>query len=117
MVERVRLQAQACKMRFLQKIKRVTSLTRCTSLKIRKSLEPLLLQIKRSQLRLFGHVSRMHQERLPSKLYLPKQMGKKQLDDPELLQMNQYYIEKLGLKCLGLHRSEIMGVMENREVW
>ena len=34
MIERVRLQVQASKMRFLQKIKRVTSLTRCTSLKV-----------------------------------------------------------------------------------
>ena len=50
MIKRVRSQVQVSKMRFLQKIKGVTSLTRCTSLKIRKSLEPLLLQIKRSQL-------------------------------------------------------------------
>ena len=49
MIERVRMQVQASKMRFLKKIKGVTSLTRCTSLKIRKSLELLLLQIKRSQ--------------------------------------------------------------------
>ena len=51
MIKRVRSQVQASKMRFLQKIKRVTSLTRCKFLKARKSLEPLSLQIKRSQLR------------------------------------------------------------------
>ena len=51
MIKRVRSQVQSSKMRFLQKIKRVTSLTRCTFLKIRKSLELLFLQIKRSQLR------------------------------------------------------------------
>ena len=84
MIERVRLQVQASKMRFLQKIIGVTLLTRYTSRKIRKSLEPLLLQIQRSQRRWFGHVSRMHQKKLffflakalLAKLYLPKQMGK-----------------------------------------
>ena len=44
-------------------------------------------------------------------------MGKKQLDNLELLKMNQYYIEKLGWNCLGLHPSKIMGVMEDSEVW
>ena len=100
-----------------KKIKQVTSLTRCTSLKIQLSREPLLLQFKKSQLRWFGHVSALHQEKLPNELYLPKQMKKKQLDDLKLLQMNQYYIEDLGWNCLGLHPSEMMGVMENREVW
>ena len=51
MIKRGQSQVQASKMRFLQKIKRVTSSTRCTFLKIRKYLEPLFLQIERSQLR------------------------------------------------------------------
>ena len=87
MTERVRSQVQASKIRFLKKIKEVTLLTRCTSLEIRKFLKPLLCQTKRSHLRWFGHVSRMAQEKLPSKLYLPMLMGKKQkqLDDLELL--------------------------------
>ena len=38
-------------------------------------------------------------------------------DGSKLLQMNQYYIEDLGWNCLGLHPSEMMGMMENREVW
>ena len=91
MIERVPLHVLASKMRFFQKIEGVASLTRCTSLKIQKSLELLFLQIKRYQLRWFGHVSRIYQKKLPNKLYLPKQMGKKQLDYPELLWMNQYY--------------------------
>ena len=48
------------------------------------NIKPLLFQIKRSQLRWFGHVSRMSQERLPNNLYLPKQMGEDQLHDLEL---------------------------------
>ena len=50
-------------MRFLQKIKGVTLLTKCASLDIQKSLEALLLQIERSQLGWLGHVSRMLQKK------------------------------------------------------
>ena len=67
MTKRVRTQVQASEMRFLQKIERVTLFNKLRSSEIRKSLniEPLLLRIERSQLRWFGHVSRMPQDRLP----------------------------------------------------
>ena len=82
----MRSYVQAFEMRFLQRIQKVTLFNKVCSFYVRKSLniEPLLLQIKRSQLRWFGHVSRMPQERLPNKLYLPKQMEKDQLDDLEV---------------------------------
>ena len=44
-------------------------------------------------------------------------MGKKQLDNLELLKMNQYYIENDGWNCLELHLGKMMEVMEDREVW
>ena len=72
-------------MRFLQKIKEGTLLTRWASHEIWKSLEPLLLQIERSQRRWFGHVSRMPQIKLPNKLYWPKQMGKKTVRRPRTI--------------------------------
>ena len=78
------LQMQVSEMRFLRRIEGVTTLfNKVRSSEIRKSLniEPLLLRIERSQLRRFSHVSRMPQERLPTQLYLPKQMGEDQLDD------------------------------------
>ena len=86
MTERMRSQVQASEMRFLRKIEGVTLFDKMHSSEIRKSLniEPLLLRIERSQLRWFGHVSRMPQERLPNKLYMPKQMGEDQSDDLEL---------------------------------
>ena len=67
MNERVRSQVQASEMRFLRRIEGVTLLNKVRSSEIRKSLniEPLLLRTERSQLRWFGHVSRMPEETLP----------------------------------------------------
>ena len=67
MIERKRSQVQASEMRFLRRMEGVTLFNKVRSSEIRKSLniEPLLLRIERSQLRWFGHVSRMPQERLP----------------------------------------------------
>ena len=76
MPKKVRSQVLASKIRFLQKIIGVTLLTRCASPEIRKSPKPLLLQIERCQLRWFDDVSRRSPEKLPNKLYLPKQMKK-----------------------------------------
>ena len=67
MTETMRSQVQASEMRFLRRIEGVTLFNKVRNSEIRKSLniEPLLLRIERSQLRWFGHVSRMPQERLP----------------------------------------------------
>ena len=86
MTERVRSQVQASEMRFLRRINGITLFNKVRSSETRKSLniEPLLLRIERSQLRWFGHVSRMPRKKSPNKLYLPKQMEEDQLDDLEL---------------------------------
>ena len=72
-------------MRFLRRIEGVTLINKVGSSEIQKSLniEPLLLRIERSQLRWFGHVSRIPHENSPNKLYLPKQI-EDQLDNLEL---------------------------------
>ena len=82
MTERMRSQVQASEMRFLRRIEGVTLFNKVRSSEIRKSLniEPLLLQIERSQLRWFGHVSRMPQERLPKQALHAKANGRR----PEL---------------------------------
>ena len=87
------------------------------SSEIQKSLniEPLLLRIKRSQLRWFGHVSRMPQERLPKQALLAKANGRRPVGRPRTRWAN--YTEDLGWNRIGLHRSEIMDVIEDREVW
>ena len=73
-------------MMFLRRIEGVTLLNKVRSSEIQKSLniKPLFLQIEKSQLKWFGHVSRMPRERLPNKLYLSTQMGKDQFDDLKL---------------------------------
>ena len=57
--KKFRTHVHVSKMKFFRKIDGVTLLTKCASFEIRKSLKPLLLQIERSQLKRFGHGSRM----------------------------------------------------------
>ena len=78
MTERVRSQVQASEMMFLQKIEGVTLFNKVRSTEIRKfNIEPFLLRIERSQLRWFGHVNRMPQQRLPKQALLSEANGKK----------------------------------------
>ena len=117
MTERMRSQVQASEMRFLRRIEGVTLFNKVRSSEIRKALniEPLLLRIERSQLRLFDHVSRMPQERLPKRALLAKASGRRAVGRPRTKWTD--YIEDLGWNRLGLHPSEMMEVMEDREVW
>ena len=101
----------------LDRIEGVTQFNKVLSSKIRKSLnlEPLLLQIERSQ-RWFGHVSRMPpQERLPKQALLAKANERRLVGRPRTRWTN--CIEDLGWNRLGLHPSEMMDVMEDREMW
>ena len=78
MTERVPSQMQASETRILGKIKDVTMFDKLGNSAIRKSLniELLLFQIERSQLRCFGHVNRMPQERLPKQTLYAEVSGK-----------------------------------------
>ena len=117
MTERVRSQVQAAEMKFLRRVHGVTLLDQVRSSTIRKSLdiEPLLLRIERSQLRWFGHVSRMPQERLPKQTLLAICDGKRPVGRPRTRW--QTYIEDLGWNRLGLHPEEMKDVVGDREVW
>ena len=79
MTESVRSQLQASEMKFLRRIEGVILFNKVRSSEIRKSLniEPLFLRIERSQLRWFGHVSRMPQERLPEQALFTKAKGRR----------------------------------------
>ena len=117
MTERVRSQVQASKMRFLRRFEGVTLFNKVRSSEIQKSLniEPLLLRIERSQLRWFGHVNKMPQERLPKQALLARANGKRPVGRPRTRWTD--YIEGLGWNRLRLHPSKMMEVMEDREVW
>ena len=117
MTERVRSQVQASEMRFLRKIKGVTLLDKVRSSEIRKSLniEPLLLRIERSQLRWFGHMNRMPEERLPKQVLLARETGKRPVGRPRTRWQN--YVEDLGWNRLGLCPSEMKEVVEDRDLW
>ena len=84
LTERVRSQVQASEMRILRRIEGVTLFNKVRSSEIRKSLniERLLFQIERSQLRWFGHVSRMPQERLPKQALFAKANGRRPVGRP-----------------------------------
>ena len=120
-IEIVPLQVEAPEMSFLQKIEGVTLFNKVRSSDIGKSLniEPLLLGIERSQLRWFGHVSRIPQERLPKQALFVKANGRRPAVGRPRTRWTDY-IENFGWNRLGPHSSEMMDVnhvMKDREVW
>ena len=66
-------------MGFLRRISGLTLLDKVKSADIRESLniEALLLRLERSQLRWYGHVTRMSQERRAKKLLCSTPIGRK----------------------------------------
>ena len=107
----------SAKMRFLLRIEEVTLFNKVRSSEVRKSLniEPLLLRIARSRLRWFDHVNRMPQERLPKQALLTKANGRRPVGRLRTRWTN--CIKDFGWNRSGLHPSEMMDVMEDREVW
>ena len=102
-------------MKFLQKIERVALFNKVRNSEMQKSLniEPLLRRIERFQLRWFGHVSRMPQERLPEQALRAEANGRRPVGRPRTRWTD--YVEDFGWNRLGLHPSEMMEVMEDRE--
>ena len=85
MTKRVQSLVQATKMRFLQTIDRVTLFSKVRICEIRKSLniEPLRLWIEKSHLDGLAMLTECLRKNFRNKLYLPKLIGKDQLDDLE----------------------------------
>ena len=117
MTERMRSQVQAYEMRFLRRIEGV--LTRCVALRFENLLTSSRYFSELKDLSLDGlangRVSRMPQEKLPKQVLLGKANGRRPVGRPRTRWTN--YIEDLGWNRLGLHPSEMMDVMEDREVW
>ena len=113
----MRSQVQASEITFLRRIEGVTLFNKVSNSEIRKSLniEPLPLRNERSQLRWFGHVSRIPQERLLKQALLAKANGRRPVGRPRTRCTD--HIEDLGWNRLGLRPSEMKEVIEDREMW
>ena len=72
-------------------------------------IESLLLRIKRSQLRWFGHVSKIPHERLPKQALYAKVSWKRPVGRPRTRWLD--YIEDLGWNRLGLYPSKMQFVL------
>ena len=83
--EKVRSQAQAAEMGFLRKISCLTLLDKVKSPDMHESLdiESLLLRLERSQLRWYGHVTRIYHERTTKKLLCSTPIGRKPRGRPK----------------------------------
>ena len=79
MNETVRSRVQAAEMGFLRRISGLTLLNKVRSADICESLniESLLLRLKKSQLRWYGYVTRMSQERTDKKLLCSTPIARK----------------------------------------
>ena len=101
---------------FFKESKKLYCLTRCVALRFETiNIELLLLRIERSQLRWFGRVSRMPQERLLKQALLARANRRIPVGRPRTRWTD--HIEDLGWNRLELRQSEMMEVMEDREVW
>jgi len=117
MTETVLSQVQAAEMGFLQGVRGVTrSGCKIRSCEFRKVLnvEPLL-RMERSQLRWFGHVSRMSHETLARQVLLATPIGKRPRGRPRTRWPD--CISGLAWSRLGVEPAELSEIAENREVF
>ena len=115
--EKVRPRIHTAEMRFLRRISGLTLLDKVKSADIRESLniESLLLRLERSQLRWYGHVTRMSHERTAKKLLLSTPIGRRPRGRPRTRW--QDYVEDLSWSCLGIPAEHLSFVAEDRDAW
>ena len=84
---------------------------------IRESLniEALLLRLERSQLRWYGHVTRMSQERTAKKLLCSTPIGRRFKGRPRTRWRD--YVEDLSWSRLGIPTEHLSFVAEDRYAW
>ena len=107
MTERGKSQIQVAEMDLFRKVRRLSLLDYLKSIGICQPLniKPLLLRIKRSQLRWYGHVTRMSHERTAKQLMNTLLSGKRPRRRPKTLWRN--YVKDLGLVTSWNSTSEI----------
>ena len=92
-------------------------LDKVESADIRESLniESLLLRLERSQLRWYGHVTRMSQERTAKKLLCSTPIGRRPRGRPRTRWRD--YVEDLSWSRLGIPAEHLSFVAEDRGAW
>ena len=104
-------------MGFLRRISRLTLLDKVKSADIYESLniESLLLRLERSQLRWYGHVTRISLERTAKKLLCSTPIGRKPRGRPRTRWLD--YVEDLSWCRLGIPAKHLYFVAEDRDSW
>ncbi|CAM1303942.1 Uncharacterised protein r2_g1384 [Pycnogonum litorale] len=104
-------------MAFLGRISGLTMLDRVRSSEIRETLqvEPLLLQIERSQLRYYGHVIRMSSDRIANRVLKTNPTGRRPRSRPRMRLSN--YIRSLVQSRLGICPDVLSEVASERGHW
>ncbi|KAK3569468.1 hypothetical protein QTP86_031437, partial [Hemibagrus guttatus] len=116
MTERVRSRIQAAEMSFLRRVTGRSLRDRVRSSVTREELgvEPLLLHIKRGQLRWLGHLFRMPLGRLPGEVFRACPTGKRPRGRPRTRWRD--YVFRLAWERLGVPPEELEEVAREREV-
>ena len=117
MNEKVRSRVQAAEMGFLRRISGLTLLDKVKSVDIRESLniELLILRLERSQLRCYGHVTRMSQEKVAKNLLCSTPIGRKRIGCSRTRWRD--YVEDLSWSRLGIPAEHLSFVAEDRDAW
>ncbi len=115
--ERMRLWIQAAKMSFLCKVAGLSLSDGVRSLDIRRELrvEPLLLHIKRSQLRWFRHLARVPPGRLPLEVFRARPTGRRPQGRPRTHWRD--YISHLAWERFKIPQEELKSVAGVKDVW
>uniref|UniRef100_A0A669C5T3 Reverse transcriptase domain-containing protein n=1 Tax=Oreochromis niloticus TaxID=8128 RepID=A0A669C5T3_ORENI len=115
--ERTRLRIQATEMGFLRRVAGLSLGDRVRSSAIREGLrvEPLLLHIKRSQLRWFEHLTRMPPGRLLGEVFWACPTERRARSRPRTRWRD--YISRLAWERLGVPPDKLEEVAGEREVW
>ena len=116
MTEKVRSRLQAAEMGFLQRISGLILLDKAKSADIRASLniESLLLRLEKLQLRWYGHVTRMSQERTAKKLLCSTPIGRRPRSCPRT-RWGEYV--DLSWSRLGIPAEHLSFVAEDEDAW
>ena len=117
MNEKVRSRFPAAEMGFLRRISGLTLLDEVKSADTCESLniESLLCRLERSQLRWYGHVTRMSQERTAKKLLCSTTIDQRPTGRPRTRWRD--YEEDLSWSRLGISAEHLSFVAEDRDAW